>query len=125
MTINSLQINNSSTVITGLGTQTANIVAAGLYTIAVNLTIPYRPAGTPGDSTSTVGASALAVVVNQNGSPILTLAAPPSPTQPSMSGSVSVNCAANDAITVVLTSSAAADNALNAVKGTVNVYAGK
>lgn len=123
MTINALQLNTSTPVV-GLGTQTFNVVTAGLYTCAPNFTIPYRASGQPGDSTSLVGASSLQIVINLNGSPILTLANP-SPTQPSMGGSVRFQAAASDVVTVVLTSSAAADAAFNAVKGIVNLFQGE
>ena len=124
MTINSFNI-NTSTVVAGLGTQTCNVVTAGLYTLAVNFTIPYQASGSSANSASTTGGSSCQIVVNQNGTPVLTLAAPVSPTQPSMGGSVRIQCAANDVITVVLSSAAAVDNALNAVKGTINFYQGE
>ena len=124
MTINSISP-VQSTVVTGLGTQTFNIVTAGLYTCAVNFSIPYQASGSSNNSTVTTGGSSLQVVINQNGSPVLTIAAPVSPTQPSTGGSVRINCAAADVITVVLSSAAAADNTLNAIKGTINLYQGE
>jgi hypothetical protein len=54
MTINSLNVNTSVPVV-GLGTQTLNIVTAGLYTASCKFTIPYRAAGTSQDSSSLVG----------------------------------------------------------------------
>ncbi len=51
MTINSLQM-NQSTVVAGLGTQTFNVVTAGLYTLDVKAFIPYLAAGSPPQSTS-------------------------------------------------------------------------
>lgn len=44
MTINSLQVNNS-TVVGGLGTQTFNVVTSGLYTCSFKSFIPYLAAG--------------------------------------------------------------------------------
>jgi len=44
MTINSLQV-NTSTVVAGLGTQTFNVVTAGLYTCEFKSFIPYLAAG--------------------------------------------------------------------------------
>lgn len=123
MTINSLSP-IASTVITGLGTQTFNVVTAGLYTCAPNITIPYQASGSSADSAHPVGGSSLQIVVNLNGSPQLTLSSP-SPTQPSMGGSVRMQCAVNDVITVVLSSAAAVDNAANAVKGIINLYLGE
>lgn len=46
MTINSLQA-NQSTVVGGLGTQTFNVVTAGLYTMSFKSFIPYLAAGSP------------------------------------------------------------------------------
>lgn len=46
MTINSLQV-NQSTVVGGLGTQTFNVVTAGLYTVAFKSFVPYLAAGGP------------------------------------------------------------------------------
>lgn len=120
---NGLQL-NTSTVVTGLGTQTYTFTAAGLYTCAVNFTIPYKASGMPGDSSVTTGGSALHIVVNLNGSPILTIDAG-SPTAPSMGSSVHFQAAVSDVLTVVLTSSAAADQALNVIKGIVNLYQGE
>lgn len=124
---NSLQL-NVSTPVCGLGTQTFTVVTAGLYTCAVNFTIPYVPAGSSANSASVVGQSGLQIVVNQNGSPALTLggsATNPTPSQPSLGGSVRIQASAADTITVVLSSSNAVDAALNAVKGTVNLYQGE
>lgn len=122
---------NTSTVVGGLGTQTYTVpagVATQLYTLAVNFTIPYRASGMPGDSTSTVGQSGLQIVVNKNGSASLTLggaATNPTPTQPSLAGSVRLSLAAGDVVTVVLSSSSAVDAVPNAVKGTINFYQGE
>lgn len=126
MTINSLQL-NSSTPCVGLGTQTFNVVTAGLYTVAVTATIPYVASGSSDTSTTAAtdpAASGLSIVINQNGAPALTLANP-SPTQPSMGGGVRLQCAASDVLTVVFSSSAAADAVRNAVKAIVNVFAGE
>lgn len=122
---------NTSTVVAGLGTQTYTVPAGAatqLYTCAVNFTIPYRPAGSSADSSSLVGQSSLQIVVNKNGSPALTLggaATNPTPTQPSLAGSVQMSLAAADIVTVVLSSAAAVDNVANAIKGTINFYAGE
>jgi hypothetical protein len=115
---------NTSTVFAGLGTNTFTVVTPGLYTVAFTSTIPYRAAGSSLDSSSTAGGSSLQVVVNLNGSPALTIGSP-SPTQPSLGGSVHLQCAASDVITVVLSSAAAADNALNAVKTIINLFQGE
>ena len=80
------------------------------------------------NSSSTTGQSGLQVVVNQNGSPVLTVGGSstnPTPTQPSIGSSVRIQCAASDTLTVVLSSSNAVDSTLNAVKGIINVYQGE
>jgi len=46
------------------------------------------------------------------------------PTAPILGGSVRVQCAAGDVLTVVPSSAAAADQGLNAVKGIINIYQG-
>lgn len=46
MTINSLQL-NQSTVVGGLGTQTFNVITTGLYTVSFKSFIPYLAAGSP------------------------------------------------------------------------------
>lgn len=51
MTINSLQV-NESTVVSGLGTQTFNVVTAGLYTMEFKSWIPYLASGSAPQSTS-------------------------------------------------------------------------
>ncbi len=54
MTINSLQL-NSSTVVSGLGTQTFNVVTTGLYTLAFKSFLPYLASGSQPQSTSPSG----------------------------------------------------------------------
>lgn len=122
MTINSLSA-ISSTAVAGLGTQTFNVTTAGNYTVAVNYSIPFIPSGTSATSATTLGGSELQLLVKLNGSTVLTLSAP-APTQQTLSGSISMLCAAADAITVVPSSSAAVDNTLNAIKGIINIYQG-
>jgi len=122
MTINSLQLNNS-TAIGGLGTQTFNVLTSGMYTVEFKIFIPYIAAGSSANSTA-AAPSALSVVVNLNGSAKLTVSSPGA-TQPFVAGSVTLSPSAGDTITVVLTSSNAADNALNAIKGIVNVFQGE
>jgi hypothetical protein len=126
VTINSLNY-NVSTPVTGLGSQTFNATQAGLTTVAFNFTIPYIASGTSGNSTVTTGQSGLQVVVNQNGTPVLTsggTSSNPSPYQASLAGQVVINCAVNDVITVVLSSANAVDAVPNAVKGIINIFQG-
>jgi hypothetical protein len=56
MTINSLQL-NQSTVVGGLGTQTFNVVTAGLYNLSFKSFIPYLAAGGPPVTTQPSAAS--------------------------------------------------------------------
>ncbi len=123
----SLQL-NQSTVVAGLGTSTYTVTADGVYTVAFKSTIPYVASGSSADSSVTTGASDLTVVINQDTGggpvPVLTIDSP-SVNQPLMGGSVVLNCAAGDVITVVLTSSAAADNTPNAIKTTINLFQGE
>lgn len=124
---NSLQL-NTSTVFAGLGTSTFTVITAGLYTVQFKATLPYLAAGSPGNSTVTSGGSALQVVINQNGSPVLTAGGAstnPTPTQPSLGGSVVISAAASDVITVVLSSANAVDALPNAVKTIINLFQGE
>jgi len=123
MTINSIS-SVQSTVFGGLGTQTFNVVTAGLYTCEVKVFVPYQASGSSNNSSVTTGGSSCLVVVNQNGSPVLTLGLP-SPTQAIVGGSVRIQAAASDVITVVCSSAAAVDNAPNAIKGIINLYMGE
>lgn len=122
---NGLQL-NTATVFAGLGTSTFTVTSAnaGLLTCQIKSTIPCIAAGSSANSSVTTGGSGLSIVVNKNGSPILTIANP-SPTQPLMGGSVSAQFAATDVITVVLSSSAVADAGLNAIKSIINLYQGE
>jgi hypothetical protein len=68
--------------------------------------------------------SSLSVVVNQNGSPVYT-----APTiegiQDALKFSTNLLCNANDSITIVFSSSNAADEALNAIKANVSITIGE
>lgn len=123
MTINSISA-IASTVVTGLGTQTFNVTQAGIYTCAANFTVPYLASGSSANSSVTTGGSALQIVINLNGSPLLTTTVG-SPTQATVGGTVRFQAAVNDVVTVVLSSSAAADAQPNAVKGIINLYQGE
>lgn len=127
MTINSLSV-VSSTPVVGLATQTFNVTTTGLYTVQVKYWVPYQAAGSSADSSVTTGGSALQVLVKLDVTTKLTiggLGTDPTPTQPYVSGSVLISATAGQAITVVPSSAAAADNGLNAVKGIINIYAGE
>lgn len=68
--------------------------------------------------------SGLVVQLKQN-STVLATYSNPSPTQPIMGGSVTIQAVAADVITFVASSLSTADNALNAVKSIVNLYQGE
>lgn len=67
--------------------------------------------------------SGVVVVVNQN-STVLLRAGNPGPSQPILGGSVRIQAAASDVITVVLSSLSTADASANAVKSIINLYPG-
>lgn len=93
----------------GLGIiTTVQVPTAGEYFIKGKITVPTIPTGS-------AHSSQVIVTVNQNGSPIYVgpLGA--------RGVSASANCAAQDVITVVLTSSLAEDNAANAVNSTISI----
>lgn len=123
MTNAALQLNNS-TEFAGLGTIQYTVTTAGPYTFSFTATLPYLAAGSLGDSSTTTGGSALSVALKQGSTTLLTVASP-SPTQKITSGLVRINAAAGDVISAVLTSSAAVDNTLNAIKATFNLYQGE
>jgi hypothetical protein len=96
----------------GSCTAAADGTAATSFTFAVGTTGSYGYA------------SGLNVIGYHNSTSILVLNQP-TPSQPSLSGSAVVQCTAADTLTVVLASLANADNALNAVKGVLNIYLGE
>ncbi len=115
-----------------LAVSTVMVTGATNHVIITNLKIGTCTAAangtaTPGFSysitqTGSYGmASGLNIVVNKAGSAIYTLGSP-SPTQPSLGGSVRIQCTAADVITVVFSSLAPVDQLPNAVKSTVNLY---
>ncbi len=112
---------NQPTQISGLQTNICTVTIAGPYTCSFNLTLPYRDTSS-GDS-SVDGGSALTCLIKQNSSTLGTYTVL-NANQKSLNGSANMLCAAGDTISVVLSSSAAADNAPNGVKGVVNVYQG-
>ncbi len=75
-------------------------------------------------TTGTYGSgSGLIVKVLLEGDEVLVLSQP-TPSQPSLSGQITVEADAGDVIEVVLSSVATADQQLNAVKGVINVFGG-
>lgn len=126
MAINSLQL-NTATPVAGLGTQTFNVLTAGNYTVTCQSFIPFEQGTSNNSSVTPSTSSALQIVINQNGSPIVTVggvATNPTPTQPEISASARLQCAVNDVLTVVLTSANAIDAQANSVKSIMNVFQG-
>jgi hypothetical protein len=104
--------NFSQTIIsTGLGTTTITVPSAGPYRMDGKIQLPTLIGGG--------GVSACLCTINQNGSPIYTGTA-----GQEGFGPLDVTCAANDALTFVLTSAAAADQPVNVIKMTVALSSG-
>ncbi len=102
---------NSTQAVAGLGTSTYTVITAGAYFVDCQSTLPPS--------------SGLQIVINLNGSPVLTTGGAttnPTPTQMSIGGAARILCAATDVITVVLSSSNAVDANPNAVKSTINLF---
>jgi len=100
---------NQPQVFCGLGTLTFTIPTTGLYSVLFQ--------------TTEVPPSSLSVLVKKNGSTVFT-APTLTTTQSAMQFKVGLSLAANDVITVVLSSSAAVDNALNNVKSITSIEQG-
>ncbi len=98
-------------VFNGLGTFATTVPTAGPWVIRGKSSVPQL-------NTGSSAASAMITTVNQNGSPIYTS------TAGAEGFNVTTNCAANDAITVVYTSAAAVDAALNVIKSTIELAQG-
>ena len=94
----------------GLGTFTMSIPIAGLYFFRGKLSLPQLTQGS--------GPSACLVTINQNGSPVYT------GTAGAEGFETNFVCALNDVITIVFSSSAAADLPLNVIKSTMSVWLG-
>lgn len=98
-------------VFNGLGTQSVTVPFVGVYFIEGHTSLPTLVGGG--------GASELLTTVNQNGSPVYVgpVGAEGFKTQ--------LNCAVNDVIDVVYSSSAAADQPLNVIKSNVSIGMGE
>ncbi len=110
MTLNSANVDSAATF-TGLATYTYNIPNAGNYVVSVVSTIPLS--------------SSLQIEIAKNGTNVNTVggsASNPAPTQQQISNSQIIACVLGDVITVITSSSAAADQLANAVKTTVQIY---
>lgn len=113
--------------VAGLGTQTYNVVTAGAYTVACLSTIPRDPGSQLNSAQTSPYASALQIVIKQNSTTLLTIGGSstnPTQSQPELGSSVRVNCAAGDALQIILSSANAIDNQPNSVKSTMTIYQG-
>ena len=118
----------SSTSVTNLATHTFTAANTDIYTIAGTLTLPdIVPTATqgPGGGAGTgIGggtqiASQVVVTIQQNSSTKYT-------SNPGDRGfHVALNCTAGDVITIARTSSLAQDEALNAIRMTLNISEGQ
>lgn len=97
---------NKPYVNVGLGTMTHTTLQSRIYNVSVQ-------------STETPPTS-LSIVVNQNGTPIYT-APVITPTQSALQFKTKFMAAANDVVTVVLSSSDPIDNQLNTLKTTISI----
>ncbi len=100
---------NKSFTAQGLGTiHTETVPDTSIYAVTGKITLPTITQGSSAQS-------AVVTVVNVNGSPVYTGEA-------SAEGfETQASCTAGDIITIVLSSSVAEDNALNAVKTTATI----
>jgi hypothetical protein len=98
---------------TGLNTVSTTVPYAGPYFVKGKFTIPSLVGE---DSNS---ASSLVVTVNQNGSPVYTGSAG------AEGFYTDISCAAYDVIAIVLSSSAAVDAVINAVKAVYSIGQGQ
>lgn len=126
---NSIQL-NQGTVFAGLGTSSFTVVAPGLYSVSVQSTIPHDAGSSLNSAQAATSpfASALQIVINLNGSPVVTVggsAANPTPNQPFISAAAHMSCVATDVISVVLSSANAIDAQPNTVKSIINLFQGE
>lgn len=68
--------------------------------------------------------SGLIITIQQNSSTVVSTTTAPASTQQLVSLQTVINCAASDVISVILSSSSAADKALNNIRGTLNIHVG-
>lgn len=125
---------NKSYVFNGLGTLTHTISTAGLYYAKSQTTVPSAVAGGSGAGSGSPNvppgltpavASGVVITVTQNGSTVYT-SPTLSPTQNNLEFKTQtpLNCAANDVINIVITSSTASDQGLSGVKTVASIGQG-
>jgi hypothetical protein len=102
---------NQSGELAGLNTYTVSVPTAGAYSIGWKNYLPRLSQGGT--------QSSLVVTINQNGSPVFTS------TAGADGGSFDLICASGDSITLVTSSSAAGDQALNLIKTQVAFSGGQ
>jgi hypothetical protein len=107
-------------IITQLNPGTLTAAANGAGGSSAGASFSVTSTGSFGDPAM----SGLNIVINQN-STVVGRWGFPSPTQPIMGGSVLIQAAAADVITVVFSSLSTADAGLNAVKSIVNLFQGE
>jgi len=101
-----------SETVVGLGTWTHTVTNSGFYEVSVRSSI------LPG--------SGLSIVVQHNGSTVKTVSSPAAQAthlEAVLNEPNAIYCAANDTISVVLSSSAAIDQGLNVVQSLINIFA--
>lgn len=98
------------TVVTGLGTWTHTTTQASLYSMAIRC--------------SEIPPSGLSIVINHNGSPIATSAAPAASQQVINLEAKNIFCAMGDTISAVLSSGVLIDTQPNTLKASITVGRG-
>lgn len=101
-------------------TQYGSLTAAANGTASYGASFSVTQAGSDG----VPAASGLSIVIKQNSTVKATYAFP-SPTQPIMGGSVTINASVSDTVSIILASNSTADAGLNAVKTIMNLYQGE
>lgn len=98
-------------VSSGLGTTTLKVPDAGPYMVQGKISLPQINTGASANS-------AVVTVVNKNGSPVYT------GTAGAEGFGVEVTCAANDTLTIVLSSAATVDQPANVIKANISISGG-
>jgi len=100
---------SNSKVISQLDTYNHTAALSSMYVVEVKM--------------SEIPPSGLSIVIQQNGSTKLTSIAPAAD-QNHIDARIILNCAANDLISVILSSAVSSDTGPNAVKGILNIHPG-
>lgn len=97
-------------VLSSLDTYQYTVLSNGVYEVQMTV----MPLSLP---------SSIIIQIKQNSS-VITTSPAPSANQQVMSQSASINCVANDVISVILSSSQASDTGRNAFKGILDIHVG-